>query len=58
VPTGAHVKDGSNPFQAAIDRGILKVIDSGNSMTADDIVDRIIQNKCALRYSANIWTML
>jgi ethanolamine-phosphate cytidylyltransferase len=38
-------EDGSNPFQVAIDRGIFKTIDSGNTLTADDIVDRIIRNK-------------
>lgn len=38
-------EDGSNPFQVAIDRGIYRVIESGNPITSDDIVRRIIQNR-------------
>uniref|UniRef100_A0A3Q3QAD8 ethanolamine-phosphate cytidylyltransferase n=1 Tax=Monopterus albus TaxID=43700 RepID=A0A3Q3QAD8_MONAL len=38
-------KDGSDPYAEPKKRGIFKVIKSGNSLTTDDIVQRIIENR-------------
>jgi len=40
-------EDGSDPFAVARQRGILQAIDSGNTLTTDDIVSRIIKNRMA-----------
>lgn len=37
--------DGSDPYQEAKSRGIFKTIDSGNSLTTKDIVERIISHR-------------
>lgn len=38
-------KDGSDPYQEPKRRGIFQTVDSGNSLTTDDIVQRIIKNR-------------
>uniref|UniRef100_A0AAQ6A4S4 ethanolamine-phosphate cytidylyltransferase n=1 Tax=Amphiprion ocellaris TaxID=80972 RepID=A0AAQ6A4S4_AMPOC len=38
-------KDGSDPYAEPRKRGIFKTIDSGNNLTTDDIVQRIIENR-------------
>ncbi|XP_048847168.1 ethanolamine-phosphate cytidylyltransferase-like isoform X3 [Brienomyrus brachyistius] len=38
-------KDGSDPYAEPKKRGILRTVDSGNSLTTDDIVQRIIKNR-------------
>ncbi|XP_063817287.1 ethanolamine-phosphate cytidylyltransferase isoform X2 [Pseudophryne corroboree] len=43
-------KDGSDPYAEPKRRGIFKMIDSGSSLTTDDIVQRIIKNR--LEYEA------
>lgn len=37
--------DGSEPYQEAKNRGKFKIIDSGNSLTTKDIVERIISHR-------------
>jgi ethanolamine-phosphate cytidylyltransferase len=37
--------DGSDPFEAARKRGIFRIVDSGNPLTTNDIVHRIIENR-------------
>lgn len=38
-------KDGSDPYQEPKRRGIFQTVDSSNSLTTDDIVQRIIKNR-------------
>ncbi|XP_023257412.1 ethanolamine-phosphate cytidylyltransferase-like [Seriola lalandi dorsalis] len=38
-------KDGSDPYAEPKKRGIFRTIDSGNNLTTDDIVQRIIENR-------------
>uniref|UniRef100_A0A7N6F8G8 ethanolamine-phosphate cytidylyltransferase n=1 Tax=Anabas testudineus TaxID=64144 RepID=A0A7N6F8G8_ANATE len=38
-------KDGSDPYAEPKKRGVFKTIDSGNNLTTDDIVQRIIENR-------------
>uniref|UniRef100_A0A3P9IU42 ethanolamine-phosphate cytidylyltransferase n=1 Tax=Oryzias latipes TaxID=8090 RepID=A0A3P9IU42_ORYLA len=38
-------KDGSDPYSEPKRRGIFRSIDSGNNLTTDDIVQRIIENR-------------
>ncbi|KAL0993469.1 hypothetical protein UPYG_G00108400 [Umbra pygmaea] len=38
-------KDGSDPYAEPMRRGILQTVDSLNSLTTDDIVQRIIKNR-------------
>ncbi|KAG5853523.1 hypothetical protein ANANG_G00026880 [Anguilla anguilla] len=38
-------KDGSDPYAEAKRRGIFRTVDSGNGLTTDDIVQRIIKNR-------------
>ncbi|XP_077427137.1 ethanolamine-phosphate cytidylyltransferase isoform X1 [Vanacampus margaritifer] len=38
-------KDGSDPYAEPKKRGIFRTIDSANSLTTDDIVQRIIENR-------------
>ncbi|XP_030645692.1 ethanolamine-phosphate cytidylyltransferase isoform X4 [Chanos chanos] len=38
-------KDGSDPYAEPRRQGILRTVDSGNSLTTDDIVQRIIKNR-------------
>lgn len=42
--------DGSDPYAEPKRRGIFRTIDSGNNLTTDDIVQRIIENR--LQYEA------
>jgi ethanolamine-phosphate cytidylyltransferase len=37
--------DGTDPYEAPKKRGIFKTIDSGNTLTTVDIVDRIIAHR-------------
>ncbi|KAI1300222.1 Ethanolamine-phosphate cytidylyltransferase [Halotydeus destructor] len=39
--------DGSDPYAAPKELGILKFVDSGNSLTTFDLVNRIIENRTA-----------
>ncbi|KAJ0033267.1 hypothetical protein NQD34_000374 [Periophthalmus magnuspinnatus] len=43
-------KDGSDPYAEPKKRGIFRTVDSGNNLTTDDIVQRIIENR--LQYEA------
>lgn len=43
-------KDGSDPYAEPKSRGIFQAVDSGNNLTTDDIVQRIIKNR--LEYEA------
>ncbi|DBA13632.1 TPA: hypothetical protein GDO54_018435, partial [Pyxicephalus adspersus] len=43
-------KDGSDPYAEPKRRGIFRTVDSGNNLTTDDIVQRIIKNR--LEYEA------
>uniref|UniRef100_A0AAY4EG72 ethanolamine-phosphate cytidylyltransferase n=1 Tax=Denticeps clupeoides TaxID=299321 RepID=A0AAY4EG72_9TELE len=43
-------KDGSDPYAVPKKRGIFHTVDSGNGLTTDDIVQRIIENR--LQYEA------
>eukprot|EP00123_Amoebidium_parasiticum_P005577 comp16739_c0_seq1/m.15047 comp16739_c0_seq1/g.15047 ORF comp16739_c0_seq1/g.15047 comp16739_c0_seq1/m.15047 type:complete len:393 (-) comp16739_c0_seq1:586-1764(-) len=43
-------EDGSDPFELAYQRGIVKEINSNNTLSADKIVERIIKNR--LRFEA------
>lgn len=43
-------RDGSDPYAEPKRRAIFRVVDSGNSLTTDDIVQRIIKNR--LEYEA------
>lgn len=43
-------KDGSDPYAEPKRRGIFQTVDSGNNLTTDDIVKRIIKNR--LEYEA------
>uniref|UniRef100_A0A8C5QEI0 ethanolamine-phosphate cytidylyltransferase n=1 Tax=Leptobrachium leishanense TaxID=445787 RepID=A0A8C5QEI0_9ANUR len=43
-------KDGSDPYAEPKRRGIFQTVDSGNSLSTDDIVQRIIKNR--LEYEA------
>nr|XP_046261923.1 ethanolamine-phosphate cytidylyltransferase isoform X3 [Scatophagus argus] len=38
-------KDGADPYAEPKKRGIFRTIDSGNNLTTDDIVQRIIENR-------------
>uniref|UniRef100_A0A8C9T7B8 ethanolamine-phosphate cytidylyltransferase n=1 Tax=Scleropages formosus TaxID=113540 RepID=A0A8C9T7B8_SCLFO len=38
-------KDGSDPYAEPKKRGIFRTVDSGNGLSTDDIVQRIIQNR-------------
>ncbi|KAI4900567.1 hypothetical protein NFI96_026757 [Prochilodus magdalenae] len=38
-------RDGSDPYAVPRRKGILRIVDSGNSLTTDDIVQRIIKNR-------------
>lgn len=38
-------KDGTDPYAEPKKRGVFRVIDSGNGLTTDDIVQRIIENR-------------
>uniref|UniRef100_A0A3B1JLJ5 ethanolamine-phosphate cytidylyltransferase n=1 Tax=Astyanax mexicanus TaxID=7994 RepID=A0A3B1JLJ5_ASTMX len=38
-------RDGSDPYTVPRRKGILRIVDSGNSLTTDDIVQRIIKNR-------------
>uniref|UniRef100_A0A672Y3F8 ethanolamine-phosphate cytidylyltransferase n=2 Tax=Sphaeramia orbicularis TaxID=375764 RepID=A0A672Y3F8_9TELE len=38
-------KDGSDPYDEPKKRGVFRTIDSGNNLTTDDIVQRIIENR-------------
>ncbi|KAM9456860.1 ethanolamine-phosphate cytidylyltransferase-like [Clarias gariepinus] len=37
--------DGSDPYAVPRKKGILQIVDSGNTLTTDDIVQRIIKNR-------------
>lgn len=43
-------KDGSDPYAEPKSRGVFQTVDSGNNLTTDDIVQRIIKNR--LEYEA------
>lgn len=38
-------RDGSDPYAVPRRKGILRIVDSGNTLTTDDIVQRIIKNR-------------
>lgn len=42
---GIPDKDGSDPYAEPKKRGLFRTIDSGNNLTTDDIVKRIIENR-------------
>ncbi|XP_016095226.1 ethanolamine-phosphate cytidylyltransferase-like [Sinocyclocheilus grahami] len=47
-------RDGSDPYAVPRKMGILRTVDSGNSLTTDVIVQRIIKNRCYIKLWARL----